>query len=341
MNTISKNQNGGIRATSSMFENMEGICSDNYDLVIITSSWDKRCLSLTNLSFTENSRCILLLFDDKDQDGKREENDKVINNWASNNFREIDVINGKSVQVEDVFNNLFYKLVEICVNFDRPINILYDLSTCPRFISLSLLSKSFEFGLVKSIDFFYKECRYPDRTQGIIGENEIFFTSGEWKSIAVHNLRGQYDPGRKSRLIVSAGFEGSKTLRTLNKEDPDSVFLLVPDPGFTEQYISRVMEANAELIKNEDISEKSILRSHAGDAVDVWKKIEGLTERKEYNEKLFCAGSKPHSLGMALSAISNRNLALVYGQLQEHTPVEIEPVDNCWLYKVVSTTVPS
>lgn len=344
MKEISVNEYGGIYAASFVSNSISDINYQKYDMAIITSSWDPRCLNITELNLSNFPTSILILFDDKDENGLREKHDRRLEEYLSERSEEIIKIGGLSTDVDNIFIKIYEKLVTKCVDHGRPLNILFDLSVCPRFISLSLLARGINLGLIKSIDFLYGECRYPDRKSGMIGVTEVIFTEGNWETKPVDHLLGQYEPGYRSMFTVSIGFEGNKTLRVVNSEDPDHVRLLVPDPGFTESYISRSLEANSELIKYADIGQEDMIKEHAGDAVGVWIKLD--TDIKQgiaysSNHSYICAGSKPHSLGMALSALTNQGISLLYSLPKEHKYIDIIPTHKYWFYRVKSLTAPS
>lgn len=345
MEHVSKFSNHGLEACAFYSTSMSELDFVEYDVVVLCSSWDSRCLNIAQSSIRKIPYGVVFLFDDKDDQGSRESNDAEILLWLKNSVDTFDEIHGHSTDVDTNFFELYKFLVVKCIDLGRPLTVLFDLSTCPRFISLSLLSKGVNTGIIKGIDYLYGECLYPERKSGIMGGNqEIVFTSGQWKILPIKHLLGEYVPGKRSKFTISVGFEGNKILRVLNNEDPDIVSLLVPDPGFHDSYVKRVMEANAELVKSYEIKENDMIRSCAGDAIDAWMKLDvsnSLSRAEEYNHTYLCTGSKAHSLGLTLSAMSSGSIAVLYSLPKEHNFINVKPENKYWIYRVMSLTVPT
>jgi hypothetical protein len=337
--------NNGIQAESHCFNDVSCFVFNKYDVVIIASSWDPRCLNVTTSNIKAVPYGILFIFDDKDEGGFRNNHDDLLKTWMAQKTANYETIGGSSTDVLNSFSTLFNMLTKISLNYERPINVLFDLSTCPRFISLSTVSKGFNLGIIKRIDYFYGECLYPEPNDGILGGvEEVVFTSGDWSTLPLEHCIGQFDPSNKALITVSIGFEGNKILRVLNVEDPDSVNILMPDPGFSEAYVKRVFEANLELIREYQVDKPHILRANAGDAVESWNILD-LTIRdipeNSVNHSYLCTGSKPHSLGMTLSAMANENIAVLYTLPKDHVFVNVHPLSKYWIYQVNNLTVPT
>lgn len=337
--------NNGIRASAHYTHDVADILFDSYDVVIVSSSWDYRCLNLTHSLLQKVPFGVLFLFDDKDKMGHRDKHDSLLKSWMTSITTSCTILNGCSTDVSSVFTKLFTILTSISLQYERPISVLFDLSTCPRYISLSTLSKGFNLGIMKRVDYFYGECLYPDPVGGILGGvEEVMFTSGEWKTLPLEHCLGHFSPSSKGLFIVSIGFEGNKILRVLNIEDPDSVKVLMPDPGYSQVYVNRVLQANSELIREYQVDLHAILRANAGDAVAAWQALDmhlQCAPDNNLNHSYLCTGSKPHSLGMTLSAMSNENVAVLYTLPKEHNFVEVHPLPNYWVYQVDNLTVPT
>lgn len=340
MHPNNKYTNSGVTAYSYRSESIDELPIADYDLLIISSSWDSRCKNITTLKKPHISTCILILFEECSD--KKTEHGKGLEQWAKSIVKETFIINGKLTDAELLYEQLFTKIINLYISLNRPVKILFDYSTCPVFIPLSILSKGFDLGIIKQIDYLYGECTYPEKENGRIIDREILFTSGEWVTMEVDSLLGNYEPSKKNQLSVSIGFEGNKTLRVINKEDPDSLIILIPAPGFDDSYIDRVKSANSELFRAEGITEDETVNAAAGDAVEAWKKLhEKLSPMSsKFNQKLLCAGTKPHSLGMTLLGITNKDVAVLYSKPQEHKHVEIVPKNTFWLYSILSLTAP-
>jgi hypothetical protein len=330
----------GIQASSHSAESLLDVSFNDYDVLILTSSWDNRCKILTNSTLKKIPVCICLVFDDKDNDGIRDENDIILLKYAESISNKCYTVSGLSTDVDKVWNELFNTLLNVRQSTNRALSILYDLSCSPRFYSLTLLSTSFKFGLAKKVDYFYNECIYPEKVDELSKE-EIPFTAGKWVSRHIRYLEGPQNPGKKNRFSVSIGFEGSKTLMILNEFEPDKVNVIIPNPGYTDGYVSRVRTANQELFKSFGVKTKDEVQAHAAEPISVWTEmVTRLAQNVNWNDTLLCAGTKPHSLGLALAAMTLNFPTLIYSLPSKHNPIFVKPSSRCWLYSITNIIVP-
>ena len=328
----------GIHAASYSSEEASTIAFSDYDLIILTSSWDNRCITLTDSHIESVSSVILLLFDDKDEAGVRSKNDTILKDYSKSISNNQYVIRGNSTSVNSVWNELYDTVLSVACSIGRPLSILCDLSCCPRYYSLSLLSTCFRFGIASRIHYFYNECTYPEKDDELSLE-EVSFTAGRWEAKAINYLAGSHNPGSRNRFTVSIGFEGSKTLMVLNEFEPDKVNVIIPSPGYSEGYVDRVRSANSELFRSFGVNSENEILSHAGDPIDVWAKISKARDAR-WNDHYLCAGSKPHSLGLTLAAYSLQYPVLLYSLPKKHNPIDVIPKPDCWLYEVHNIVVP-
>jgi len=338
-------KNFGIKGKSHFSESINGLpIKPDYDHCIVCSSWDNRCLTLTKSSINDANEVTLIIFDNKDVNGKRDANDIELRKWAEQKFNKINILNGESVAVEECFSKLADLLLKSYLNLGRPLNILFDLSTCPRYIPLSTLARGFDLGFIKYIDFTYRECIYPTSEKGIVtGEEEIKFTKGQWSTIPISGLTSNASPSAMTEYIVSLGFEGNKTLQVINKADPEFVKVLTPNPGFVEDYNSRVIDDNAELLSTFSIDPNHFINATAGDAIEAWDMVDNYrnVSNKLNNYVYLCAGTKAHSLALTLSALCSDNTSVLYNLPLEHSYVDISMTDKYWLYSIVNYAIPT
>jgi len=345
MDLKSNYKNFGIEGKAHFSESISGLpIKKNYDHCVVCSSWDNRCLTLTESELYDVNEITLIIFDNKDDNGKRDKNDSELLRWANQNFNKKNFINGKSVDVVTCFSKLADLLLKSYLNLGRPLNVLFDLSTCPRYIPLSTVARGFDLGFIKYIDFTYRECIYPTSEKGIVsGEEEIKFTKGQWSTIPISGLGSNASLSARTEYIVSLGFEGNKTLQVINKADPDSVKVLAPNPGFVKDYNSRVIDDNAELLSMFSIEPKHHVNSTAGDAIEAWSKIDNYRNESDSdnNYVYLCAGTKAHSLALTLSALCSDNTSVLYNLPLEHNYVDISMTNKYWLYSIVNYAIPT
>ena len=317
-----------------------------YDLAIFTSSWDSRCICICDACEAQSRYGLLILFEGRDSVGLREKHDKRLIEYAASKCGNVEYVKGFSVDVEGTWKQIFEKVLRFREYEGRPIKILLDLSTCPRYYALALVGCSLSYGIAEHISIFYAEGAYGGRSMGSAASNEYVFSKGHWRTVPVPSLQGTFDPEKKRYYLVSVGFEGPKTLQVINREDPDSISILFPQPGFIRDYVAVTEAENRELIHSYKVDDTEIIRVHAGDAVAVWKSLHEATIEKPYRDNVFylCTGTKPHALGLALRALALGFPTVLYRVPERHNPLFVEPTGNFWRFDIqdlsslVSTT---
>ena len=310
-----------------------------FDLSIVATSWDSRCLSLTAATEFRSTATCVLRFHVKDSAGMRDKHDPVLIDFCQGHSERVSVLDGPSVDLQTMWSRLREEIWRAYKSLRRPLRVFIDTSACPRFYSLAVLAASLAGGLAQQVSLFYAEGRYPEPDH----EPEIAFTGERWKSVAVPGLEGACDPDKDRFFLVAVGFEGWKTLRAVAQADPDRVSVLFPSPGTQPGYDERTRSDNATLFQEYRIPDMQIVKAPAGDAVAAWAALsEAALERPDIENSYFlCCGTKAHSIALGLRAIVARYPAVLYNVPDEHKVVPIEASGRYWLFDIVDLTAPA
>lgn len=307
------------------------------DLIILISSWEERCLSIKSCTKINAKYGLLILFSNKDNLGLRERHDKILKTYIKRITLEYEIISEwTSYDIYNVWDKIFTYMKNVINRLRRPIKILFDMSSCPKFYPLSTLSTSLTNGLASRFSIFYSEGKYPPQNNNI----EIQFTGHLWRTTPIVSQEGIEDPGKKTYYLVSVGFEGYKTLRAVSRADPDRVSILFPDPGFSDAYPVRTEQNNKDLFIKYRIPGEQIIRAPAGDAIHAWKDInKKALERDDENCYYLCCGTKPHSLALALNAICLQHPVLLYNVPDEHKYINVKTNGVFWRYDIFDRSI--
>ena len=312
----------------------ELLCGE-YDLFLTASSWDSRCISIVTATEVRAKKSILLLFDVRDTVGLRDRHDVVLQDFCKKASSELLTIAGASTDVRKMWQSILQVVEKEYCQSQRPLRVLIDLSTCPRYYVLAVLAMTLPRGLTRQISFFYAEGRYPD-TPGEESVTEIF-TLGKWKMIPIPGLEGEYSPAKSRYFFISVGFEGAKIWRVVNRAEPDRISLMFPNPGSIPGYVERTTKSNEALVREYRIPPEQILNCPAGDAIAAWKVLRrhGLERPETENTYYLCCGTKPHSLALALNSMSLAYPAVLYNLPEDHKVARTEATGVFWRYDVV------
>jgi hypothetical protein len=103
-----------------------------FDVIVAASSWDKRCLCITNEHQVRAKFAIMLLFSMRDNQGLRDHHDPALEIYLRSVADSFESLLGSSTAVEGMWATLKDKLISIASALGRPISILLDISTLPR-----------------------------------------------------------------------------------------------------------------------------------------------------------------------------------------------------------------
>lgn len=336
---ITFHRQGYLTGESRCGEDVCTLTTGQYDLAIVSPSWDRRCLSLTGGDDLHAKYGIVLLYEARDRQGLRNKHDKILLEYISAHTENVTKISGRSVDVEKLWPKLFSKIKSVSSNTGRPLRVFLDLSTFSRYYAIAILATCLGQGIAESFTVFYAEGAYEKTEREY---NEIAFSTGRWKTVTIPSLEGTWDPGKQKYYLVSVGFEGSKTLQVISKEDPDRISILFPKPGILPEYVRRTEEANKVLRKRFQVPQDQIINVRAGDAIGVWKALdEAKVERPEKENTFYlCCGTKPHAVGLALRGLCVGYPVVLYRVPAEHKVVDVEPKGTYWRFDIRDLSAP-
>ena len=330
----------GLAGGSKTARDPAALLEDEFDCIVVVPSWDERCVEITKTDGVRATTSIVCLFDNRGVLGLRDDHETRVIAWTQRCTVSTRIVRGASEDVETVWSGVLEAMVDTARAVGRPLRLLVDLSTCPRYYATALLAVGIGRGICSEIVMFYAEAEYPvvatapDASEG--------FTVGRWEPIPVPDLHGTYDPLKKRFYLVSVGFEGSKTFTAVARADPDRVGLLFPRPGFQSGYELKSAEQSRQLRDEYDIPDDAVIEAPAGDAIAAWRELtlREIERPEDENSFFLLSGTKPHSVALALRAMSLGSPALLYNRPTTHKELAIKPSGRYWTYRIVDTTAP-
>jgi hypothetical protein len=218
-----RHQTGFICGVSERTADIRQIAKGNFDVVLLASSWDRRCMCVSPATELRCHTAIVLFFDIRDKRGLRDLHDPRVLRFATSIAERVVSITGASLDLDPIWRQLLSAVDEMRREVgSRPISMLLDLSTCPRYYSLGLVATMLLHGIVDRFTILYSEGRY----QPLDSDEQYAFTGGQWNLVPIPGLLGTPDPGKKEHLLISMGFEGDRTYRAVERREPDRLSLL-------------------------------------------------------------------------------------------------------------------
>jgi hypothetical protein len=306
------------------------VVQGTFDLLITVSSWDARCLTLAHKSRVRADTGLLILFDKTDKEGRRSRNDSLLRQFCSDTCHKQIVEIAESEDLDGLSGRLADIIWTEYSAKKKPLRVLMDLSAMSRYHFGFLTCFCFKTALCRELVACYAEGIY--RPEG----EEVVFTTGDWKTVAIPGLSAQYQAGKGNSYIVSVGFEGWKTLRVLSRAEPNRVRIILPDPGFDDTYPAEAKRNNLGIVESFDVKEADIYRLHAGDAIGMMNLAHKLANADYdiYNSFSLCCGTKPHSFGLVLAALVFGRQTVLYNVPGEFVKMDVIPNGRVWLYQI-------
>lgn len=319
----------------------------SFDIFIFSLGWERRCYKIIDFDSDKLSIDIpiVLSFNYNDEIGYNSDYKEKMDAFFSSKGLSPQYVEIKekylfensnsipcdaSPYFEMISNALFSIISNILSIKQRPLSIGFDISSCPRRAFLFILGQLLKNNLFKDISFFYAEGKYASAS------TEYAQTKGDWALVDITEFRDIYDPQKKSFFIISAGFEGSRYRSWISKKEPDNIGILLPDPGFNDDYTKTTHDECSSTIEDYYILEENVVRAPAGDAIEAWRQLMTPSlNKEEYNITYLTFGPKPHVLAMGLHGFLHENI-FVTSRIPKggYTKMDVFPTDIIWEYSI-------
>jgi hypothetical protein len=309
------------------------LLSGDFDLALLAPSWDHRSECITECEGLSIGEAIVLLFSLRDEFGLRDQHEKRIIEFLGEHSSSIYRVGGDSVQVGSMWGDLWRRVREAAKTKGGALKLLVDLSACPRYYTIGTMAACIRLGIASTITFFYAEGIYAPQ-EFALPYLDYPFSAGQWHSVPVPFLEGDYIPYKRRFVLVSVGFQGVKTHRVLVREDPDRVSILFPKPGVEPLYEEEAGRRNAPMMVEFRVGPEQVINAPANDAIAVWKELARVAPERPQSENAIylCCGTKPHSLGLALRALCLGYPTVMYNVPEKYGFVDVRPRGTYWTY---------
>jgi hypothetical protein len=301
-----------------------------FDLFVFVVGWESRCSEVIDFfsPTSELNSGIILSFETIGVKGYELRYMEKVRSFVE---KKTEIIH----ELEDEPNNfkiLIHKVEQIIINLalslNRPLIIGFDITSCPRLYFLHLLAFCLKHNISKSLSFFYSEGIQESETR------EFIRTRGEWKIIETPGFESEVNPEQKNLFIASAGFEGKRCKSLFFKYEPEDMGILLPSPGYNEEYTRLAEETCLYLKEDFSIPADNIVLAPAGDAIAAWEILKKKSlNRENYNVSYITLGPKPHTLAMGIHGFLNR-YTLTYRIPEVYIKAEVKSTGIFWQYDV-------
>lgn len=303
------------------------------DFLILSSSWEKRCLGLAQLSKYYETKFILInIYDNKTEEKERIlkeltnllSSKGIIKNFTSKQSRPID---GIKHMLHFIKNNCSVENPKISI----------DISCFTRKHLLQMLNCFDANKLLGNVNFYYSQpIEYFD-------ENNNTNAEGIKSICEIETFSGENLSSRDTALILFLNFEGKRAISLWNELQPHVTVPIIPFPSIKQEWDLKVMSQNKLLLSSLNLNLENVEKTGPLDVDGTKDLLLKLTSQdsnrskilklKEYNYIIAPLGTKPQVLGVFKYWRLNPNkIAIVYpSPIQyKNTPISY-PTEMVWL----------
>jgi hypothetical protein len=323
---------GFLQGASISGGDARSVLSGEYEFGLFVGAWDDRAISVTGAGHLRIRNALLLSFASTDPEGKQRQHEEILREFLLACGANVDPIAAVTEDVESEWDRIWPAAKALLPSSGA--RCLIDLTACPRYYSLGLIAGLISEGRAESIDVFYAEGIYGGIQEPPNAE-DVPFSIGRWSSLPIPFLEGQFKPSRPKLYVVSAGFEGNKTLRLLERDDPERIALIFPIPGVVPLYDDEVERRNRPILERFGMNRTEVMTAAAGDAIKVWSILNRRSVERDAEDVYYlCCGTKAHSLGLAMRALTVNRPTVLYNVPERHNFVPVRPGGTFWLYRL-------
>lgn len=309
------------------------------DLLLLTSSWEKRCLEITRARHGRYNRGAMIGFAELGESELRPEHDEALQAFLAKQTDSQTVFEPMaSSDLQGWRDAIREFLVDGARAAGRPIDLLVDLTCLPKYFALLVLGFALKAGVARRITFFYAGGRYDLTARDNLSPVQSF-TEGDWRSFQVPYLEGDLSADRKVRIVAAIGFETYQARSFIEAYEAESHELIMPYPGFSPDYEPRGENETKALATFLDIDMDRVHRVPAGSAVQSAELALNLYSKgKPYRDLALCLGTKPQALGLGLAALCLPHVTVVCRIPSRYAETSTPPSGRSWVYRVEDTS---
>lgn len=340
-----------LNGTSQKISLNNGI-NATYDLFIFTVGWEDRCKRIINYDSNDFKIIKAIILNYNNQKGHEQtiidfldkknvpfssyilespKNPIFETYHEQKSFDEFKICDDNKIKNIDYIISL---IKEKYKELKKPLTIGFDISSCSRLYFLKILHYCITENITSEISFFYSEGKYE------LKDNK--FTEGLWNIAIIPGYQPTtIDMKKKKHYIISFGFDWQHYIGFLNNYEADSISLLLPQPGYNQEYTERNEKEFGKFKEKLKINDNSLdedtSKTEAGDAIAAWESLDSLikSKGKEYTITCLPYGPKPHALAMGLKSILNPELILLYRiPSEKYNQINVTPTGNFWKYTI-------
>jgi hypothetical protein len=307
----SEYSSNGIKAK--VFYSKNSQIHEDFDLGIFFGTFESR--GQVSSSLLKKSSClfsIIVYFEDAKETSLRNKYDQLLKKQVQNCTKN-PVIYLDQVLLKDISINLerlFAKIPRECLHLKA--KWFLDIAGIPIPYFLAII------GYLRDI-FPRPELTVFNATGSYDGIEEGFtFATGFDKNLWVPRFWGRPDPLLPRTYVFLLGFDGYRSHEVYYFCEPEKAQAVIADPGYKKEYALEPIERNKLFLRESglwpDNSDPKIIKCHASDIVDIWRKLEALVvqEKNRSNVTFVPVGPKGHALGAGLCALADSRTSILY-----------------------------
>ena len=317
----------GFLATNETRGKVTAMAADHFDLVIVAGSWEQRCRNILDWQSLSADDGLLFQFagtpgdDPVKTSDKRKNIQALLERLGPRIAGLTPLLLPRSTQMGAIFPEVGDAMMRAAILRGRRLKILVDISSMPRSLISYILLSSFKRKIADRLSFFFSISDHTESVKMIAQDGlagRAPYVEGKWDLMSVPYGEGRITGGRFDNIVVSVGLDTFQIMDVIERIEPQSAILLVPQRGDEQQFdvvATKQVEALQRRFKHEFDSGRYIANKvppyDLSWLPSLSRSLKGRIQTRDNSILFYPFGPKIHSVGLSLLALQRDDIAVI------------------------------
>jgi hypothetical protein len=261
--------------------------TERIDCIIATSGFHSRCTYLAENVKSEESKKLVITFDENYFTALRKENESIFNKLGFVSAK-AKADSGKEIEMllEQVFRG----------NMSQELNIIVDYSCMPKIwlaAILDYISKNELHAHIINVFFVFTPKKFVPEVK-----KKLEFIG------PLNAMKDSIQNDKNLTLIAGLNNDFESIVKLTNNIKPQKIFVFLPEPAFSHEYTESVIEKNKLFL--DKIGEKNIIRYPANNPEEINSKLTSLCLEMRLSSRVIIVPQGPKTFALMSLLLSLR-----------------------------------
>jgi hypothetical protein len=283
------------------------------DLLLICRSWEQRSLHALELLGSRAKKIAIIEFTPSHAAAARSERAGTIEALSKENNSWANLVLGRSTAVSPNMALLENILSDLFLQMGPAANVVIDVSSIPKFYTMSLLAHAFKTGMVAHLRCVYSEGTYAADigSAGVDAEGQSTFgkfTEGDWKIQPVRYLEGRTAVRDNRSIVVFCGAEEDRIIPQLERYEDHDRQIIISSGGDVAVHADNAERRRDILIRALALQDSDIRFCDPFSLCQALELLRGCAAARSIDNEGFMIlpfSTKPHAIACAIAGLNS------------------------------------